>query len=709
MRIAARLLVASATLFLGAEVSFAQTDSSDQSTESDNKQQMDAVVVESTPLGQTLFESAQPVSVLDGDDLTVQSHSTLGETLANEPGVSSTSFGPGASRPVIRGLGGDRIRILEQGLGTQDVSNTSPDHGVTIDPALVDKIEVVRGPAALLYGTGAVGGVVNALDNRVPETLPKGPATGEAEIRGGTVDSERAVIGKAEAPLGPVAVHLDGILRNTDDYHIPGFARTEDERNSGEELEFPEPKGKVPFSDTKVRSGATGASYVFDRGFLGTAGSVYDTSYGVPNGENDVSIHLHQWKIDTRGELSDPLPGIEKVRLNAGYVDYKHTEYEGPEKGTVFTNEGVDSRLEFYHDPLGPLKGLFGFQFLTSDFAAIGEEAFQPPTDSDVYSAFVFEELPLNDTVKLQGGVRYDYSDYSTSTFPAGESAESEEARTAAAFAKSVDVENLGRDFSTVSGSTGVVWTPTEMYSYALSLSYTERAPATQELFANGPHVATAAFEVGDPGLDIERSFGVDLTARKRNGRVTGSIGGFMNQFYDFISLDPSGEEEDGLPVYDFVAEEAQFFGLESQVRYHLLGEVNEDAPAGEDLALLVQPDWVWAENRDTGEPIPRIPAFRLRTGIEYSREELAARLDYTRVFEQGRNAEFETETDGYNLVNASVLYALNDFISGPIKVSLFARGENLLNEKARNSVSFIKDITPLPGANLVGGVKVTF
>ena len=666
------------------------------------------IIVNSTPLGQTLSESAQPVSVLSGDALRANTHSSLGETLADQPGVSSTSFGAGASRPVIRGLGADRIRVLQNGVGTQDVSNTSPDHAVAVDPVLVDKIEVVRGPAALLYGTSAVGGVVNSFDNRIPEEMPKGPVSGRAEIRGGTVDDEKAGIAKVEAPLGPFAVHVDGVLRDTNSYKIPGFARTSAAREAEPELEYPEPRGTLSFSDTEVQSGAVGGSYISERGFLGVSLSSFNTTYGVPNGENDISIDLEQQKVETRGQLDDPLPGVEKVRLNVGYVDYEHTEFEGEETGTIFKNEGVDSRLEFHHKPVGEMKGLLGFQFLTSDFSAIGEEAFQPPTDTNIYSAFLFEELPITETVKLQGGIRYDYSALDSDPFPeSSEETGLAEVPEAERLARVEPEAGVDRNFSTLSGSTGAVWTPTPTYSYAVSLSYTERAPAGQELFANGPHVATAAFEVGDSDLDTEKSFGVDLTARKRTGRVTGSIGAFMNQFIDYINLTPTAEEEDGLQVYNFVAEDAQFFGMEAQVEYHLLGEIVAEQSPAEDLALFIQPDWVWAEVRDTGEALPRIPALRLRTGIEYARPETTVRLEYARYFDQTRTAEFETDTKGSDIVNASAIYRLGTF--SLFDVSVFARGENLLNDKVRNHVSFIKDVAPLPGANLVGGIGLQF
>ena len=660
-------------------VSSAYADNQDIHGHSDPEYHLDKVVVESSALQDTLFNSAQSVSVLTGIDLDEKARNNLGDTLAQEPGITSSSFGPGAGRPVIRGIGGDRIRILENGVGTLDISNVSPDHAVTVESTLVDRIEVVRGPASLLYGTSAVGGVVNVFDNRIAEKMIDKPVSGTAEIRGESVDRTRAGVLSLDAPAGPFVFHFDGFKRRSDDYDIPGFARTAQQRNDNE-IEYPEPKGKVPFSATDSDNITLGSSYIFDKGFLGAAVSEYNSLYGVPNGEPDISVDARRRRVDVRGGVRDTGAFIESATMRAGIVDYDHTEYEGADEGTKFRQNGIDTRLDLTHREVSSIKGAWGLQLQDSSFEAIGEEAFQPPTDTTTYSLFGLEELLVNDKLTLQLGGRYDWNRLSSTGFD------------------SADEDNLDVDLNTFSQSAGAVWDFMPDYALALSVAHTERAPTGQELFANGPHVATGAFEVGDAELGIERSLGTDLTLRKKEGRVRGFIGGFYNRFWDYISLNPTGKEEDDLPVYAFQAVNADFYGFESQVAYFLV-----DRP-GEELSFDLQPDYVWAQDRDNDEALPRITPFRLTVGSTYyNKDLLRARIEAQHVFAQNRTADFETSTDGYTMLN---LYLSKDVGGG---VELFVRGTNLLSEKARNHVSFIKDVAPLPGASAMAGVRVRF
>ena len=329
------ICVLSATAAFGQDPESELAETPAASTEASSSTRLQEIVVTSQPLPQTLFESAQAVSVLEGAELQERAKTSLGETLAAEPGISSTSFGPGAGRPVIRGLGGDRIRILENGIGSQDVSNTSPDHAVTVDPLLAERIEVIRGPATLMYGTSAVGGVVNVIDERIPEIMPRAPAEGKLAVQGGTVDNFRNSAFSISAPAGPFAVHLDAFASKTDDVEIPGYARTEALRNNGSELEFPEPKGKLPFSSTESQGVGLGTSYIWDKGFFGVAGSLFNTNYGVPNGEENITIDGRRPRIDIRGKVSDPISFIKSMDLKLGLVDYQHTEFEGAEAELV--------------------------------------------------------------------------------------------------------------------------------------------------------------------------------------------------------------------------------------------------------------------------------------------------------------------------------------------------------------------------------------
>ena len=651
-------------------------------------QALDEIIVSSTPLDRTLFESAEQVTVLSGRELQTKAQGSLGATLSGELGIASSGFGPGATRPIIRGLGGDRIRVLENGIGTQDVSNTSPDHAVTVDPLLAQKIEVLRGPAALLYGTSAVGGVVNIFDNRIPEELPAAPVSGKAEIRGGTVDRERAGVLSLDAPVGSFAFHFDATKRRTDDINIPGFARTTALRNSGEDLEYPEPRGTLPFTGTDTDNLTFGTSYIRDSGFFGVALSEYNSTYGVPNGENDISIDASRKRVDLRGKAFEPFHGVKSMELKMGIVDYEHTEFEGAEAGTQFKSQGVDTRYEIAHKKIGPLEGVIGFQYQYSDFSAIGEEAFQPPTTTTIGSLFLFEEYVASRSVRFQAGGRLDYQDISADGFaPLG----------------SVTARDLGRDFMTLSQSAGLVWTPHEDYAAALSLAHTERAPSGQELFADGPHVATGAFEIGDPEINAEQSLGIDLVLRKKAGRVTGSIGGYCNRFQNYIGLIPTGETADRLPVYAFESLPATFLGFESQIAYHFFGS----NPTGEDLSFDFQPDYVWAEDRRSGEAIPRIPPLRMKWGLNYSRPDLlTARAEVLQIFRQNHNATDETEAPAYTFLNLTVS---KDIKISEMQMTMFLRGTNLLNDKGREQTSFIKDVAPLPGANVVAGLQFRF
>ena len=328
----------------------------EQEQEQEQEQRLEEIVVQSTGLGQTLSEQLQPVTVLSGDDLDMKVNSSLGDTLALEPGITSSSFGPGAGRPVIRGLDGDRIRVLENGVGSNDLSAASPDHAVTIDSSLIDKIEVVRGPASLLYGTSAVGGIVNTFDNRIPEYLPEAPIEGTAEVRGDSASKTRTGLMSVTAPVGNFALHVDALASKSDDYHIPGYART-GELRATTPIDYPEPQGTLSWSDTQTDVLTGGGAYVFDKGYIGASFNDYKTIYGVPNGEPDISIDAHRRRTDFRAGVRDTGEFIESGTVRAGYVDYQHTEFEGEEAGTYFTNHGLDSRVDLKHKEIGGVRG----------------------------------------------------------------------------------------------------------------------------------------------------------------------------------------------------------------------------------------------------------------------------------------------------------------------------------------------------------------
>ncbi|HEY5895216.1 MAG TPA: TonB-dependent receptor [Chthoniobacterales bacterium] len=673
---------------------------------------LEEMSVTAGPTQRTLFEQAAPVTVLQGDELKQKLATSLGDTLANEPGVSATRFAPGASRPIIRGLDGDRIRVLQNGTNTIDASATSFDHAVSVEPMTVEKIEIVRGPATLLYGPNTVGGVVNVIDNRVPTELPNSalPFTGGFDFRYGTVDDETSRSGLVEFAIGHIVVHLDGSRRETADVDIPGYARSErlrerDPLPAGEE----EAKDVLPNSYTNTDNAAGGISYVWDKGYFGVAYSGYDGNYGTV-AEPDVHIELEQRRWDVRGEVREPFAGINAIRLKAAYSDYQHTEFEGPEIGTVFKNRGWDGRLEVAHNKLGPIEGTIGYQSQYSDFSALGEEAFLPPVETTGNALFVFEEADLNPWI-LQAGLRFDWQKVDAAAN-----------------------DNFGparsRDFDTLGGSAGVVREIGENYAIALSATYTERAPTYQELYADGPHVATDAFEIGDPNLDPEKSFGIDLSFRRKAGFVTGSVSLFYNHFDGFIAQNPTGEVEDDLAVFRYQQTDATLMGGELALEFHLIDQGDQelssveqpaDGKSGKAIAttdaeaephahhhlhLRLTSDYVYAKDETTDHSLPRMPPFRVGADLVYQGDHFGASLGGQFAAHQGRTAENELPTDSYFLLNASVSYKVD---IGPVNVEFYVKGSNLTDEEARLSTSFLKDIAPLPGQSVVFGVSTVF
>ncbi|HUG12862.1 MAG TPA: TonB-dependent receptor [Opitutaceae bacterium] len=674
-------------------------------------------VVTASPSGGLQDELPQPTSVLADREVGLRMTRTLGELLAGQPGVSSTYFGPNASRPVIRGLGNDRIRVLENSLGSIDASVISPDHAVSLDPLLIERIEVVRGPAALLYGGNAVGGVVNVITHRIHTSLPDAPLLGRIEARGGTADDEQSAGLVLEGAAGQLAWHADYYRRDTEDVEIPGFAesarlRAMDEDHDDERDEEPA-FGTIPNTALNNEGGAFGLTVVGDRGFVGLAFSAHDSVYGVPAGahahhpdeededeeehiedEEAVRIDLRQRRWEFQAEITEPFGPFRGARLKFGTSDYRHAELEGDEIGTVFRNEGYDGRLELLHQPLGVLTGAIGLQGGRSLFEAVGEEAFLPPSRTLNRAAFLFEEMELGD-LTLQFGARVENQDI--------------ELR---------DGSGISRDDSLASASTGLVWKISDTWTLGASLARTQRAPNVQELFADGPHIGTNNYEVGDPALSRERSLALDVTLRKRVGMVTGALTVFANDFDRFVFDQPTGlvavehdgewefrnpddeEAEGGLEVFQFVQRDARFQGAELEAVVHL-HESGEGA-----FDLILGADIVRARNRSDGGHLPRITPARAKVGFEWTRGPLSLGGEVQFVARQNRVSENETPTSGYELASA---YANYRFGSGRVLWDLFVRGTNLGDREARLHNSVLKEVAPLPGRNFVAGVRAAF
>ena len=637
------------------------------------------IVVTASPGTRVASEVYQPVNVLGDEEIARRLQPTLGETLKQEPGVDSTYFGPGSSRPVIRGLGADRIRILQEGVGTGDVSNVSPDHAVSVDPAHAEQIEIVRGPATLLYGSNAVGGVVNVIDERIPSRVPGEPVTGNVDLRLGSVADETTGSFKVTGRAGAnVAWHANFLRRETGDYEIPGPADEHDEDIGRTTLEN---------SALSSRSGSIGASWIGERGFIGLAIGDFATKYGVPghhHGEEEeeeeeeeeaVRIDLQQRRVDLKGALTNLDGFFRSVRLRVGHNEYEHVELEGEAIGTRFVSDGIEGRLEAAHREIGRLRGAFGIQLLSSDFSAEGEEAYIPPNQTFSQAAFAFEEMTLG-TVDLQFGARYEHQDVST---------------TAAGLPD--------RSFAGLSGSAGAIFHPAANYNIAVSLARAVRLPTATELYANGPHAATRQFEIGNPNLDEETSLGLDVSLRRLTGRITGQLNLFNNEFSGYIFDAPSGEVEDGLAVFRFVQADARFRGVELDTHVELWHRDRQH------VELEAGADYVRATLSGGGN-LPRIPPFRLRLGVRYEGGPLSGLLEAQRYSRQDEVAAHEEPTAGYTLVNAMIGYRL--FVGNTIH-DLMLRGTNLTDELARSHLSPLKDIAPLPGRDFTLSYRLTF
>lgn len=643
----------------------------------------DEIVVTAAPHPRARFDVIHGTTVLSGEELERSLQPTIGETLGELPGVSSTYFGPGASRPVIRGLEGPRIRVLQNGLGTLDASVTSPDHALAVDAMQAQRIEVVRGAGTLMYGSAAVGGVVNIDDGRIPSRVPDDWFEGHLSALYGTAAEEKTAGAGLTMGAGPAAFRAAGFLRDTNDLSIPGFpvsaefaALTGTGRG---------PEGFVPNSDIDAKGGTVGGSWIFDEGLLGASYGVVDNNYGVPVDPGEtVRIDLEQQRVDLRGEWTRDIALFDESSVQVAYADYQHDEIEDGYPEERFKNDAWEGRLELTQKEWKGLHGSAGFQFLDREFSAGGVEGFIPPNETFLWGLFAVEDLHPG-PFTLEAGLRF----------------ERQRSQSAAL--------DFDRTFNGVSFSAGAGWSPREDWLLGISVARTERLPAAEELFADGPHLATRGFEVGDPTLDKETGLTLEATVRRRRGRVTGGINAFYTRFDDYIFLqnidigfvnrdgdpDPAGE----LIRREYHQSKANFYGGEVQLAAEA---IQHDLFTGiVDIAL----DYVRAEERDSDEPLPRIPPLRLKAGIEGRSDYVDARVEVWWVAEQNRVAQFELPTDDYVLLNASM--TLHPFPGE--RVMLLVQGRNLTNEEARSHVSVLKEIVPLPGRDVRLALRVAF
>lgn len=647
------------------------------------------IVVTASPLGQQADDMATPVVTITDDELVHRRQATLGETLAGQPGINFDNFGGGAGRPVIRGQTAPRVQTMTDSANLQDASTISPDHAVTAEPLLLRGIEVLRGPAALLYGGGAIGGAINLLDEKVPTALPEGGIDAIVEGRLGTADDERSAVGGVTVGVGPFALRAEGVYRNTRDYRVPDS--------------FGESRVDGSYNDTNTVT--LGASWIGDGGYLGVAYTRQRSEYGLPGHAHEyedchphgISLHcgghgdeeddhdhedehehdhadvpivkLRSERFDIRSEYRDPLPGFEKVRFRMSFTDYEHDEIEDDEISTTFRNKAHDIRFELTHKPLAGLHGVMGVQHSESQFSALGEEAFLPASETSNTSLFLMETLRVG-PVRLELAARKEWQRIETT----------------------LD-RRASHDPFSISGA--AIWDVDGDYSVALSLARSQRAPNVQELYARGVHLATNTYELGTATLGKETSRSIDLTLRKTAGATTFTIGAYHQDFDDYIYADTLDRFED-FRLVRYTGVDATFTGIDGEVRHRFTPN----------LAASVFGDYVRARIKDGGGNLPRIPAGRLGGRLDGDWGALSADVEYYRVFSQNRIADFETETPAYDMVNATIAYHV-DF--GPAKGEVFVRGTNLTNELAFNHASFIRDASPLRGRNVVLGVRAGF
>lgn len=652
-------------------------------------------VLVSVPLHKTTAETAMPVTVLSGDELRRAASSTLGDTLSSSPGLANASFGPGVGQPVIRGQQGARVTVLQNGTSSADASNLSADHAVAVETMLADSIEILRGPATLLYGGGAIGGVVNVLDNRIPTTLEEG-VSGGVEYRHDTASDMDTVVVRSEIGQGPVAVHLDGLYRDWNNLEIPGRSEQDDPDSSS---------GYIDNTDGLTKSFTLGSSYHFDEGFAGLAVSHLENEYGIPSGahehgheeeheedhdeeehdeeEGGVRLDVEQTRYDAALHWHNPFANLEVFRGFLTYTDYEHQEIEpSGEVGTTYSNETWEGRLEMVHAPVGPLHGVIGLQAKDGQFSALGEEAFIPVTDSQGLGVFLMEDLH-GDRWSFEAGVRLDWDERDPEALAA-----------------------RSRDFVSFSVSGAMQWELNDQWLFGAALSRAERAPAIEELYSNVSaatpdelvvHAATGSIEIGDPDLDTEVSNNIDLSLHWSQSLNTVDLTVFYNDFPDYINLLNTGEFVADTPVLRYVRDGATFYGAELSSEFDLV------PVAGGQLVLGVFGDTIRGTLKDAGN-VPRLPPYRVgaRLAWQSPTSELWAKV--VDAGAQDRPGDNEEATQGYTR------WDLGADLQVPLQqgtLTLFVELKNITDEEIRLSTSFLREVAPEAGRSIELGMRL--
>jgi len=613
-----------------------------------------------TPEGRSQFESFQATNVLGGQELTKELQGTLGATLESQPGIALRSFGPGPARPVIRGLDGDRVLIVEDGLRMGDLSSQSGDHGVNVNPSSATSIEVVRGPATLLYGANAIGGLVNVVSNEIPRTPVMRP-TGSFTFDASSGAPGAGGAGDVTVGNGKVAFRAAASGRRSDD--------------------FKSPDGTIPNSFNRAATAEFGGSYTSDRGYFGASYGYDKTHYGIPFVEaGETNLDPRRQNFTVRGEARSMSGFLDGFRGSFGVRRYKHDELDGDIVATSFVNNTTELELLGHHRRVGRLKGSIGGSFLTRNFSTEGEEVLSPEVDQRGGAIYLYEELAASQHVQLQFGGRYERASFEPVT------------------------DEPARDFDNFSGSLGLLLLPTDRTTISLSLARASRNPALEELYFHGPHPGNNAVENGNPDLDSEHSLGFDASVRWRSAAVSGELTFFVNQIDNFIFREFTGEVEEEFPVTEFVQADARLYGVESHV----------DFKAGPLFWVEGGLDYVRGELTTIDTPMPRVPPLRGHAGVRFEKSGFQAGVDGLFTAKQDRVYSLafadvlvgETPTDGYNLMK---LYASYSFGSARTVNTITVRLDNATNVLYSNHLNFLKDLAPEMGRNFAVVYNVKF
>ncbi|HFB55482.1 MAG TPA: TonB-dependent receptor [Hellea balneolensis] len=680
------LLLGCALLSVGQNLSFDAYAQSAQ-TSDDTHVIRDEIIVTGSPFRAKTSENLAGVSVLTSEELLQRMSGSLGETLKFEPGISSSFFGPGASRPVIRGQGGLRVLILDNGISSIDASSASPDHAAAVEPAMAERIEVIRGAGLLRYGSAASGGVINVIDGRIPDKVPANKISGAARVSASSVDrsfEQAAGVDMHVSKLGKgdVVAHVEISHRKTKDYDIPKFSRSQALRTQDPLPVGQEETDRLSNSATKATSVAGGISYIGEHAFIGGAIKDLNSTYGVPGGEGST-IRLDQTRFDANANWEFLDGPLESLNISGGVADYTHSEFEASgDVGTIFTNEGWEARVEIVQSEIGIWHGAHGVQLKKRDFAALGDEAFVPPTTTREFGLFSFHEFDFGD-VHLEAAGRYEHTKHTNDT---------------AGIVQSYDGYSLsaGLDYH--------IFANTKLGG---TVFRTERSPTSEELFSNGPHLATNQFERSDITLGKEVARGVEASLRYTDGDNQLTLNGFYTDYQDYVFEANTGgiiilDGGDELPEFVFTPADAVFKGFELQGKKHM-GTIS-----GFDIHTDASLEYVKATISGTttnilSNRLPRIPPLGYSFGLDADRDRWGFRAELSHAVRKDALADGELPSDSYTLVNAFAHYDINDVMS--VRVAVM----NIGDRDARQHTSFLKEVVPLPGRNFRISLEALF